>query len=587
MASITAVEFGAGTCAFARTSVRKGAISLSAAEILDPAAFPGIDAFTVAVRQTRRTHRLPRRCRVVVWGLPEGANRNDPVVKPLLEPLTGAGFWIERVVSPCNALSALARVKTARGEGSTCWLAINRGGVAIVVVRSGAQLYAHSFAWDSSVGATGSQARLLQRYSQVSFLAPEVKRAMAAARTAGTPVDAVVTCGNLPDLRSLTMPLIDELDVEVETLDSLEGLVVTPQVAEKLSEWAPALRLACAAAIARGTRPLDESKRPARRRGTGELLRAAALTFAIVGIAAMWYVRTRTPLQLGTMPHAPQAKAQTPVSRIEGRDPKSGKPGNEPRPSTIAPRPPAVSVPAPAVSVPAKKPESNPATARPGTAPPASRIAPRTTAVSPRIEDRDLKIGKPGSEPRSSNLESRTVPSVPRTRMQPLLTVPSPNVPAPSAPHRTATVAERGEAATGRPRVEPRPSLPDARIRAAVPPAASVRPPGGLNTTARAPGKAEVGTAVRLPPPEAARIPPGPMPPLLKDAFPRVTAILVATDRRFATLDGGQIVGIGDLLGRRTVIGMDERSVVFQEPSGLQIRIGLGGRLLGVERGAR
>ena len=77
------------------------------------------------------------------------------------------------------------------------------------------------------------------------------------------------------------------------------------------------------------------------------------------------------------------------------------------------------------------------------------------------------------------------------------------------------------------------------------------------------------------------------MPPLLKDAVPRVTAILVSSDRRLATVDGGQIIGIGDLLGRRTVVGMDERSVVFQEPSGVQIRVGLGGRLLGVERAVR
>jgi hypothetical protein len=66
-----------------------------------------------------------------------------------------------------------------------------------------------------------------------------------------------------------------------------------------------------------------------------------------------------------------------------------------------------------------------------------------------------------------------------------------------------------------------------------------------------------------------------------------VTAILVSRDRRFATVDGGQIIGIGDVLGRRTVVGMDERSVLLQEPSGMQIRIGLGGRLLGVERVVR
>src|SRR5436190_16707532 len=108
MAKITAVELGADICAFARTDVRRGRgeVRLSAAEILDPAAFPGIEAFTMAVRQTRRSAHLPRRCRAVVWGLPDGANRRDPSVKPLIEPLTAAGFRVERVVSPCNALAA-------------------------------------------------------------------------------------------------------------------------------------------------------------------------------------------------------------------------------------------------------------------------------------------------------------------------------------------------------------------------------------------------------------------------------------------------------------------------------------------------
>jgi hypothetical protein len=78
-----------------------------------------------------------------------------------------------------------------------------------------------------------------------------------------------------------------------------------------------------------------------------------------------------------------------------------------------------------------------------------------------------------------------------------------------------------------------------------------------------------------------------PLPALLKDAVPRVTAILVSRDRRFATVEGGLIVGVGDLVGRRTVVSMDERSVLLQEPSGVLIRIGLGGRLLGVERAIR
>ena len=84
----------------------------------------------------------------------------------------------------------------------------------------------------------------------------------------------------------------------------------------------------------------------------------------------------------------------------------------------------------------------------------------------------------------------------------------------------------------------------------------------------------------------AARTPLGPLPPLLKDPVPKVTAILVSRDRRFATVDG-QIVGPGDLVGRRTVVAVDERSVVFAEPSGMLIRMGLGGRLIGTERAAR
>jgi len=75
------------------------------------------------------------------------------------------------------------------------------------------------------------------------------------------------------------------------------------------------------------------------------------------------------------------------------------------------------------------------------------------------------------------------------------------------------------------------------------------------------------------------------MPALLKDAVPRVTAILVGNDRRFATIDAGQVVGVGDVIGRRIVIGIEEKAVVLREPSGVILRVGLGGRILGVERG--
>jgi len=268
MRAITAVEISADTCVLTRTSVKGGEVHLWSAETLDPAAFPGIGAFTQAVRKMRRAQHLPRRCRAVVWGLPDGARRRDPAVAPLIEPLTNAGFKVVKVVTPCNALGALARLRVSRAGGAMCWLGINRNAVAIVVVRPGKLLYSHWFTWDSNVGATGSQARLLQRYSLVAHLAPEIRRALAAARQKGTTVDGIVTCGNLHDLRSLTMPLIEELDMEVETLDSLEGLGVNPESANGFVAAAPSLRLACAGTIARETRTVDEALRLQVRRRT-------------------------------------------------------------------------------------------------------------------------------------------------------------------------------------------------------------------------------------------------------------------------------------------------------------------------------
>jgi len=319
MASMTAVELGADMCALARTNVRRADVELVAAETLDPAAFPGIDAFTSALRQTRKSLKLPRRCRAVVWGLPDGATRRDPSVTPLIAPLVGAGFRVERIISPCNALAALARLKTPRGDSATCWLAINRTGVAIIVVRPGKQLYSHSFAWDSNVGSLGSQARLLQRYSLVAFLAPEIRRAMAAARERDTSVDAIVTCGNLPEIRSLTMPLIEELDVEVESLDTFDGLVVKSEASDRLSEVAASLRIACAGAIARPTRPRKESGRPAALRSFARVAAAAAIVGGVGFIGWSWWQRQTPPrpakptTAATAMPKSPPVSNQTPA----------------------------------------------------------------------------------------------------------------------------------------------------------------------------------------------------------------------------------------------------------------------------------
>lgn len=480
---MTAVELGADICALASASVHADGVHVHAAETLDPAAFPGGGTFTLALRASRRKLKMPRRCRVVLWGVPEGAGRRDPAVKPRLSVLEGAGFRVERVVSPCNALAALARLKTSRGDGATCWIAVNRGGVAIVVVRPGKQIYSHSFTWDSTIGATGSQARLLQRYSLVAHLSPEVKRAMAAARQQGAPVESVVTCGNLPDLRSLTMPLIEELDVEVETLDSLDGLVVKKEIADRLAEQAPAIRLACAGAATRSSRPWDSSRRW-KTRAERVLLYAATIA-AGLAIGYAWYA---------------WAHAQGP--------PASENRPQPPSPAKLAPPPPAQ-----------------------------------------RGSDR-------GSAPFDPRQPSPTPVPPPRTQ--------APATVAPPPPSPTATSGTH-------PRPRPAPPLQSSEVPVDKPPARTAQP--AVPMTAEQPRRAE-------PPASQTKLP-----ARLADPVPRVATILVSGDRRYATVDNGQIVGIGDILGRRIVVGIDEQSVVFREPSGLQIRVGLGGRVLSVGPG--
>ena len=143
---------------------------------------------------------------------------------------------------------AKRRQKTAGREGEV-WLALNRQRVAMAIVEDGRLLYSRRFDWHYSPGAT-QRAELLQRYSLVAHLAPEVRHGIDVVRAEhGARVNAIVTCGDLPDLRSLTMPLIEELDIEVETLDTLDGIGVEGAAAgDAIADQAPAIRLACAAA---------------------------------------------------------------------------------------------------------------------------------------------------------------------------------------------------------------------------------------------------------------------------------------------------------------------------------------------------
>ena len=247
MRSVTGIELGADTCVLVRVHPGHEPPRVSAVDTVAPA---GAD-FDNELRVARRTGHFPKHLRAVVWGLHESASATDAATRALLGPFRRAGFVIDDVLSPPKALAALARQRSrAPGRAATAWVSLNRQGAAFAIVDGGELRFSREFDWHYRPPTTARE-ELLQRYSLVAHLAPELQHAIAEVRAHHRAVvDGIVLCGDLPELRSLTMPLIEELDIEVEALDSLDGLIVArPARAEDMADKAPALRLACAAAI--------------------------------------------------------------------------------------------------------------------------------------------------------------------------------------------------------------------------------------------------------------------------------------------------------------------------------------------------
>ncbi len=326
MRSITAIELGQDSCVLARTRRNRAVIEVSAVHGVreGEGALPDVDR-GAHLRRLRRKGRFPRRARVVGWSLEEGAAPSDPLTRAALAPLLEAGFVLDAVMTPPEALAALAKSRPrAAGRGATAWLSLNRHAAAIAIVNGGDLLFSRVFSWNYRPSATMRE-ELLQRYSLVAHLAPELRHGFDLVRgDHGVTVDGIVTCGDLPDLRSLTMPLIEELDMEVETLDSLDGLeIVGTANAPELADRAPALRLACAAAAGRATD----------RAGTSRLVMAAAAAVVLVAVA-LWGLSWLWPGADGDSRTGNRPPAGSPVAAVQPAgapaDPVEGGGGPEP-----------------------------------------------------------------------------------------------------------------------------------------------------------------------------------------------------------------------------------------------------------------
>ncbi len=292
MASTTGIEIGPDSYLFA--DVRP--VRAEEAEILSVRRFTGSewpadrDRLVDALRSIRREHRFPRRAAVVTWNTTDvidGAVQLDP-----LASLTAAGFEIASVITPPQALACVATT-VGRGAPSDAiaWLALNTYGASIAIMRDRQLLFSRTFPWTYKDDLETSKAQLLQRYVLISRLAPELDQGFKVVReTYGATVSLIVTCGNLPELRSLTLPLIEELDIEVETLDSIDSLFAGRSLAEEFSDLAPALRLATAAALTAGAASSQDSMLP-----QGVRFAAAAAVIAALAWAGYSFLHGSQP----------------------------------------------------------------------------------------------------------------------------------------------------------------------------------------------------------------------------------------------------------------------------------------------------
>ena len=162
--------------------------------------------------------------------------------------LAAQGVRVQSIVTPALALMSLARLRrefTAPDRVET-YVALEETTTAVALVRNGLLLAASELSW----GYQDHRGMTLPREEIAGRLADEIERFLAARSARPDVLAQVCICGGLPELRSMAIRLMEQLDVEVETLDSLFGIdpVHLPEPPHEFREHATDMRLAWAVA---------------------------------------------------------------------------------------------------------------------------------------------------------------------------------------------------------------------------------------------------------------------------------------------------------------------------------------------------
>jgi hypothetical protein len=201
---------------------REGAARfVTARAISATGAAPGDD-----IRAFRRAAKLPMNVSAILWpragdaGVAPIESRDAAevsvpgarVLRERLAPLVRAGGRVTGVWLPHECFGALA---ASRGLATACVIVAHPGMTCAGFVMDGA-VRARYLSSEPPREAFGTEsARLLARYQHIASLAPHVRELGGAG--AGV---RVIVAGQLPDLRAAMVPLVEELDHEIDILDA-------------------------------------------------------------------------------------------------------------------------------------------------------------------------------------------------------------------------------------------------------------------------------------------------------------------------------------------------------------------------------
>ena len=455
-----------------------------------------------------------------------------------LSPLQNAGIRVRSVLTPAAALTSLARTRRtlAGSESIEAYVALDQVATCIALVRNGALITARELSWGYVEDVYRGELR--HRDDIAKRLAEELSEFVGAIGASTTAVGQVCVCGGLPELRSMTARMTEELDVEVEPLDSLYG--VNPEPLEDreddFRERAAEMRVAWAAAAV--WPPAIDLLRGRRRRATRTALsRAAIVAGAAAGLGIGWQIQQSAWWRSTAPQPAPRAASNVrpaPPPPRQAPGPTTPPPTSATPPPTSATSPQTSATPPPRATTATPAPPAPVAAARPAPAPPPPVVATRPATPAP----------PPSAAPKPPPAPTPPAPAVAVNRPAPAPT--SPAAPPPSSSARVGREPER----TPPPRLEPRSPAPAPARRAENPPVEPAPrrqppPPRVAPTETPLPFEASLGT------------------------------ILYSPDRKLAIIDG-RIVGVGDEVRGARVTEIMPNAVLLRDAQGRLRRLALG-----------